>query len=73
MTGARGLEVMELAEFGQKPMFTFPLTEEAEDERAALNTDMYPLHTHKHKAQKHDFSKSKKGTMGTFTFQQEVG
>lgn len=60
MTGACGLEVMELAAFGQKPMFTFPLTEEAEDERAALKTDMHPLHTHKHRTQKHDFSRSKK-------------
>lgn len=38
-------EAMGLMEFGWEPMFTFPLTEEAKDERAPLHTDTYPLHT----------------------------
>lgn len=35
-------------ELGRGPMFTFPLTEEAQDERASLHTDTYRLHTHAH-------------------------
>lgn len=41
-----GLEALGLMELGQGPVFTFPLTEEAQDERATTAcTDTYHPHT----------------------------
>lgn len=39
-------EALGLMKLGQRPVFTFSLTEEAQDERAPLHTDTYHVHTH---------------------------
>jgi len=46
-------EVLGLMELGRGPVFTFPLTEEAQDERAPLHTDTYHPHTHAHLTDKY--------------------
>lgn len=40
--------LMELMELGQGPMFTFPLTEEVQDERAALRAQTQTIYIHVH-------------------------
>lgn len=42
------LEALRLMMLGQGPMFTFSLTEKAQDERALLHTQKHTIYTHAH-------------------------